>query len=100
MTIDFFLKNYNLSDLDIKKIFVKENKLYIKADYNVYLELIANGYRPEMNLDMEKTFVFGCEYKDHHFKSTDLSIISFDNNILKVKIGNEELELYGDINII
>ena len=100
MTIDFFIKNYNISDLDIKKIYTKENKLYVKAIYNVYLELIANGYRPEMNLDMEKTFVFSCNYKDHHFKSNDLSIISFENNILEVKIDDISLELFGEVNVI
>ena len=100
MTINFFLKNYNVSDLDIKKIYIKENKLYVKAIYNVYLELIANGYRPEMNLDMEKTFVFNTNYNDHHFKSNDLSIVSFENNILKIKIDEISLDLFGEVNVI
>ena len=48
MTLDFFVSNYNIDDFDINKIYIKNNRLYLKAIYNVYLELIANGYRPEM----------------------------------------------------
>ena len=37
MTLDFFYNNYNLSDFDIKKLYIDNNKLYIIAKYNVYL---------------------------------------------------------------
>ena len=97
MTLDFFVKNYNFSDLDIKKAYIKANKLYIKAMYNVYLELIANGYRPEMNMDVEKTFVFGTEYNDHQFKSKIIEVLSYKDNELMIKIDNITLKIIGNV---
>ena len=58
MTLDFFYNNYNFDDIDINKIYIKDNKLYIFGIYNVYLELIANGYRPEMNMDLNQMDVY------------------------------------------
>jgi len=100
MTLEFFVNNYDIKDFDIKKIYIDDNKLYIKAIYNVYLELIANGYRPEMNVDYEKTFIFNTNYNNHKFKSNNLEIISFLNNILKIKIDDIILELFSDVKVI
>ena len=100
MTLDFFVKNYNLSDFDVKKIYVENNKLYIIADYNVYLELIANGYRPEMNMDVEKTFIFNTvDANNHKFKAPfKLNIIEFDK-ILTININDIILKIHGDVEI-
>ncbi len=97
MTLDFFLKNYSLDDLEVKKMFIKDNKLNLVVKYNVYLELIANGYRPEMNMDVEKTFIFNTKHDNHTFKTKKLSIVSFNDDILKIKIDNQELDLFGDV---
>jgi hypothetical protein len=40
MTLDFFVKNYNLSDFDVKKIYVENNKLYIIINNYFYILLI------------------------------------------------------------
>jgi len=100
MTLDFFANNYNLGDFDIKKIYIKDNKLYLKAVYNVYLELIANGYRPEMNMDVEKTFVFLCNHIDKAFKSKNIEVIEKKINELVIKVDNELLDLYGNVEIL
>ena len=100
MTLDFFVNNYNLSDFDIKKIYIDNNKLYVIAKYNVYLELIANGYRPEMNMDVEKTFVFDCKHDNIAFKSKTIEIKEFKDNILYIKINNVDLALTGNVNIL
>lgn len=100
MTLDFFVSNYNIDDFDIKKIYIKNNKLYLKAIYNVYLELIANGYRPEMNMDIEKTFVFECDYEDKVFKSKNIEVVENKDNKLVIKINNELLSLFGNVEII
>ena len=99
MTLDFFLKNYNLDDLEINKIFIKNNELNLVVNYNVYLELIANGYRPEMNMDLCKTFKFNVLHKNHIFKSNKLEIIEFSNDILKIKIDDSILEITGDVKV-
>lgn len=100
MTLDFFVNNYNLSDFDIKDIYIADNKLYVIAKYNVYLELIANGYRPEMNMDVEKTFVFDCKHDNIAFKSKTIEIKEFKDNILNIKIDNIILKLTGNVNIM
>lgn len=100
MTLDFFVSNYNIDDFDIKKVYIKNNKLYLKAIYNVYLELIANGYRPEMNMDIEKTFVFECDHEDKVFKSKNIEVVENKDNKLVIKINNELLSLFGNVEII
>ena len=100
MTLDFFYNNYNLSDFDIKKIYIDNDKLYVIAKYNVYLELIANGYRPEMNMDVEKTFVFDCKHDNIVFKSKTIEIKEFKDNILYININNIDLALTGNVNIL
>ena len=99
MTLDFFLKNYKLEELDINKIFIKNNELRLVVKYNVYLELIANGYRPEMNMDIDKTFVFNCSYKNHTFKTNNLEIIDYSNDILTIKIEDIILKISGNVNV-
>lgn len=100
MTLEFFYNNYNFNDININKMFIKNNKLNIEGIYNVYLELIANGYRPEMNMDIDKTFVFNVTYHDHHFKDfKDVKLIKEDNEYYLL-INNLKLKLSGDVEII
>ena len=100
MTLDFFYNNYNLSDFDIKKLYIDNNKLYVIAKYNVYLELIANGYRPEMNMDVEKTFIFECNHENMAFKTKKIEIVDYKDNILTININNILLKLTGNVNIM
>ena len=80
MTLDFFLKNYDFNEYEVKKIYIEKNKLYIDVVMPIHLDLIANGYRPELDMLQEKTFVFHCEEKDTKYpKNTKIEIK--DNSI-------------------
>ena len=69
MTLDFFVNNYDINDFKIKKADIKDNKLYLDINYDIYLELIANGYRPEMDMNVDKTFIFNVKNLiNHKFK--------------------------------
>ena len=39
MTLEFFYTNYDISDIEIKKLYVKNNQLFLVGKYNIYLEL-------------------------------------------------------------
>ncbi len=100
MTLEFFYNNYDISDIEIKKLYIKNNQLFLVGKYNVYLELIANGYRPEMNMDVDKTFVFNVSHENHNFtKINNAKIIKKDNNYFIV-INDIEIELSGNVDII
>lgn len=58
MTLEFFLTNYEINEFEVKKIYVKDNKLFLDLIMPIHLDLIANGYRPELDLKQEKTFIF------------------------------------------
>ena len=80
MTLDFFLKNYDFNEYEVKKIYIEKNKLYIDAVMPIHLDLIANGYRPELDMAQEKTFVFHCEEEDTKYpKNTKIEFK--DNSI-------------------
>lgn len=64
MTLDFFLKNYDFNEYEVKKIYIQKNKLYFDVVMPIHLDLIANGYRPELDMTQEKTFVFHCDESD------------------------------------
>jgi hypothetical protein len=67
MTLNFFLKNYDFNEYEVKKIYIKNNKLYFDILMPIHLDLIANGYRPELDMIQEKTFVFACLEKNQVF---------------------------------
>lgn len=98
MTLKFFYDNYKLSEIDIKKMYIRNNKLYLTFAQNAYLELIANGYRPEMNVEYNNTFIFNVNHLDKKYKKDDLKDIKYDNNLIFV-LANENIELFGDIEI-
>ena len=89
MTYEFFKDNYDINDMEIKRIEIKDNKLYLSLSMNVYLDLIANGYRPSMDFNQEKTFVFFVDYNDYIFP-LDSKILFKNDSIL---IGNRELRI-------
>lgn len=94
MTDKFFYENYKLSDLEIRKIYIKDNKLYMEFIQNAYLELIANGYRPEMNVAYDNVFMFDCNHVDINFKKVDLIDIKYIDSLEfvfkheTIKVGN------------
>ena len=96
MTLEFFYTNYDIKDIEIKKLYIKDNQLYLVGKYNVYLELIANGYRPEMNMDLDKTFIFNVNHPDHKFKVNNVKLINDKNNFY-MEINEEKLLLTGEV---
>ncbi len=54
----FFSESYYPDDFNIINLDFINNNLKMTAIMNTYIELIANGYRPEMNISQTKTFIF------------------------------------------
>lgn len=99
MTLDFFMKNYNLLDFKINKARLIDYKLYLDINYDVYLELIANGYRPEMDMDINKTFIFNVKnIKNHTFKKPyNISNVMYENNELSFELCMISLSIHFDV---
>ena len=79
MTLDFFIENYKIDDFVINKIYVKNNKLYLDVTMPIHLDLIANGYRPELDMMQEKTFVFYVDSLDMEYDKNSKIIFNIDN---------------------
>ena len=90
MTLDFFYKNYKLEDINIHKLFIKDNKLHLAFGAVAYLELIANGYRPEMDVEYNNEFIFDVNHSDIEYKNDDLIDILYDGNLV-FKLKNEDI---------
>lgn len=96
MTYDFFLQNYTISDYIINKIYVKDNKLYIDLTMPIHLELIANGYRPELDMTQEKTFIFFVEGKNKSYKKNSMILFEEDTIFInkdKLKITLSKVDI-------
>ena len=101
MTLDFFVNNYDINDFKIKKADIKDNKLYLDINYDIYLELIANGYRPEMDMNVNKTFIFNVKnLSNHKFKKPyNISNIEYNNFVLSFIINDIKLEIVDEIEV-
>ncbi len=51
MTLDFFINSYDFDNFKIEKAILKDGILKIYVVINAHLDLIANGYRPELDVD-------------------------------------------------
>lgn len=58
MTTNFFSESYSKDDFKILDLKINNNTLLLKVEMNTYIELIANGYRPEIDLSQIKSFIF------------------------------------------
>ena len=58
MTVDFFVKSYDFSEFKIKNAILKNGLLEVYVTINAHLDLIANGYRPSLDVDYDTVFVF------------------------------------------
>ena len=102
MTIDFLIKNYNFNDIEIINVKLNDNKLVVDFNINAHLDLIANGYRPELDMNVNQTFVFEIENIKLNIKKTyrfniikeDCYYILLNEN--KIKIISNNVEVYMD----
>ena len=89
MTLKFFYDNYKLNDIDIALVYVRNNKLYISLDMQIHLDLIANGYRPALDMNANKTFIFNIASKDIIInKPYNIAKYEYNNDILSIEINN------------
>ena len=93
MNLKFFYDNYKLDDIEVSNIHIKNNKLYLNIISNAHLELIANGYRPEMDVDYKNTFIFDINHPNKKYKN--LLEIKYDNKLI-FNIDNEILYIDND----
>lgn len=93
MNLKFFYDNYKLDDIEVNNIHIKDNKLYLNIISNAHLELIANGYRPEMDVDYKNTFIFDINHPNKKYKN--LLEIKYDNKLI-FNIDNEILYIDND----
>ena len=96
MTLDFFIENYKIDDFVVNKIYVKNNKLYLDVTMPIHLDLIANGYRPELDMMQEKTFVFYVDSLDMEYDKNSNIIFNLDNIFInkdKLKITLSKVDI-------
>lgn len=97
MNLKFFYDNYKLDDIQVNSIYIKDNKLYLNVIQNAHLELIANGYRPEMNVDYNNIFIFNIEKHNHKYNSESVKEIRYEDNKLIFILDDEELIISDNV---
>lgn len=95
MTTKFFYENYDLNDLTINKIYIKNNKLYLDVGMEGTIPLIANGYRPEMDIDEKRIFIFNVKHEDKTYSNNNISMNY--NDCLIFNIDNEEIKTFENV---
>ncbi len=101
MTLKFFCDNYDLKDYEIKACEIKDGKLTLDVNVIAYLELIANGYRPELEVSHEINFIFEIDHEDYKFKKPVFESEVYKDGILYLNISGKELKIEKDyINVV
>ncbi len=90
MTLDFFFEAYDLNELEFNNVFIKNNVLYLDVNLPTHLDLIANGYRPELDVTINKIFIFNnVSIENFTFdKPYSLKLVSKKNDLYIVEISN------------
>ena len=98
MSIEFFVNNYSLEDNKTVKAVIKDNQLSLYIVMNIHLELIANGYRPEMDLDITNVFTFNTKFTDKEYNDEiDIKILSYNKDSINFIINGDEINCFGDV---
>lgn len=89
MDLKTFYDFYNLEEILIEHIYQHDNKLYMILDLNVYIELMANGCRPVIDMDMRHLFIFDDFNKKIDYKNIYAKNYQFKNNNLQFTLNGE-----------
>lgn len=101
MTTKFFYQSYDKDELEIKGLRFISNTLEIVLEVTAHLELIANGYRPELDVkqvlrfkfhdvsavELEKPYTLDqIEYTDHLVLTINNTEIHIQNEMCDVEV--------------
>lgn len=98
MDLKFFYENYKYDEMNIKKVYIDNKELHLLFSMDVKLELIANGYRPEMDVEYDNEFIFKVNHDSVKFKSNDLLSIEYNGSLI-FKFKNEKI-IISDNNVL
>ncbi|MCR5350750.1 MAG: hypothetical protein K6E20_07160 [Acholeplasmatales bacterium] len=90
MTLKFFYDNYKFEELYVNKIYILNNEFHLCVSMDVRLELIANGYRPEMDVEYDNEFIFNVNHPNKEYKNDDLIDIYYDGKLI-FKLKEEDI---------
>lgn len=101
MTLKFFYDNYKLDELDIIDIKINLDSISLIINLHSELELIANGYRPSMDMYTPYLFNLSLANKSNYYidKPYYIKKYEFDDNFIYLEINNS-IFLINNINDI
>lgn len=91
MDLKIFKSFYDLEEIGIEKLYSKNNNLYMILNLNVYIELMANGYRPEIDMDMRHLFIFKNYKEDIQLENVNVSNYRLEDNKLIFNANDKEI---------
>lgn len=94
MLVHDFYNFYNLKEMSIDSITLIDDKLYMLITMDVDLELIANGYRPSMDLEMHHMAIFNNAKAS--FNLSSLKVIkdyTFSDNKIIISNNDSKIEI-------
>ncbi len=101
MRLESFYNSFDLKENDIKKIYTKEDNLYIILDVSTHLDLMGNGIRPELNVSYEHLFVFKNNgYKLRLSKNITVEEYKYVDNKIILVVNNKTIILDSDPEVI
>ncbi len=99
MDLKFFYNAYNLKDVNIININILNKQLVLTIENQIELELIANGYRPSM--EIKHVFEFHFNLKEEVMKKniSDYTVEKYEfyNEYILLVINNIEFKLLSVI---
>lgn len=105
MTLELFMKTNDLKEIEFKKIEYKDNSIYAYISYDIEIEYMANGCRPEFNKTVNHLYIFKNQDRCNEYKESQyVKEYNYDGKVLelfltmgKIKIKDCDIEIKQNI---
>lgn len=91
MDLYTFYKTYNLCEIEVIKIYNKDDDLCMLLNLEASLELIANGCRPTFDLFYKHLFIFKNSRIKINLKNPIITSYEYKNDKIYLKANNKEI---------
>ena len=96
MTVDFFINAYDFNEFKIEKAILKDGLLKIYVTINAHLDLIANGYRPELDVDYNTIFEFKVDKDNDSIEDISSFNCYLDEKNYYIEIGKNKYKIISN----
>lgn len=91
MNLKDFYEAYDLTDMDILKLYTKEDKIYLLLDCQTHLDLMGNGIRPAFDVSFHHMFIFKNNGYKFNFRKINVTKYEYKEDKIYLYVSSHEI---------